>query len=293
MTYWFAAIVAVALSLGQPGQTGGHVPFDAWVPPAERLWIAHIAKGEAEAYPGESNRVAKACGADPEFLACRARNLKSARYPVATLHAAPSGSSAVLATILEERQVLTTGELVFAWSIEMTAKAGTRLAWLEAERMLDDYGLYVAGVQRRGDWVRLLGSIPVDGWLRVAPSPTPDGQPSPLLFVWVTPLAGHIVTLSALEARWPDGRRQQIEEGRDYLVQKVVGDVVEFRTEVPSDFPCGEAVSDPPEKPPTLRAPTSEFFGPGGAPRFFPKYTRGCCPAPSDTPAPWDLPVSA
>ena len=79
----------------------------------ERLWTVQIGNGVNEAYPGESSQVARICG-DPASVtganadawhACRGKNLQRARYRIATLHAAPTGRSPVVASLFEERRV--------------------------------------------------------------------------------------------------------------------------------------------------------------------------------------------
>ena len=51
---------------------------------------------------------------------------------------------------------------------------------------------------------------------------------------------------------------------------------IEFRAEIPSDFDCGEPVTDPVPLPPILQTEASEFFNPDGTARFSTKYTKGC-----------------
>jgi hypothetical protein len=128
-------------------------------------------------------------------------------------------------------------------------------------------------VQRRGEWVRLLGSIPADGWLRLTPDPLPDDAP---VYIYISPLSEEIVTLSPLVAEWPDGSKRQTVPGT-YRVVRIGTGTVEFREEVPSDFPCEEGpVVDPVPMPPVLRSPTSELFNSDGTPRFSRTYTKGC-----------------
>jgi hypothetical protein len=197
--------------------------------------------------------------------------MAGARFRVANLHAAPTASSRVVAVIFEERRLADQNGLHFEWTIELTANPSVPLPWPEGD-MAFDYGLHVAGVQRRGDWVRLLTSIPVDGWLRTNDINAPGDHP---LYVYVHPLEDEIVNLGPLSAEWPDRRREQTQEG-SFRILRVANDTVEFRQEIPSDYPCGEQVTDPAPLPPTLRARTSEFFNSDGTPRFAEKYTKGC-----------------
>jgi hypothetical protein len=72
-----------------------------------------------------------------------------------------------------------------------------------------------------------------------------------------------VVDLSSLLATGPDGRKRRIVDG-SYLVTSVSKTgVVHFRAEIPSDFPCGEPVTDPVRLPPTFRAGAAEFFNAG------------------------------
>ena len=100
-------------------------------------------------------------------------------------------------------------------------------------------------------------------------------MPSLAVRASVEPLTGNIVEMSPLRADWPDGRSRLTDHG-SFLIQKVDGAFIEFRAEIPSDFACGNPVTDPVPVPPTLRAATSEFFNRDGSPRFADKYTKGC-----------------
>jgi len=112
-------------------------------------------------------------------------------------------------------------------------------------------------VQRRGQWVRLLTSIPVDGWLAI----TPDGSDSARsIAVHVSPLEGQVVTMA----------------GESYRILRIAAGTVEYRREIPSDYGCGESAIDPVPLPQTLRTPVASLFDPEGTPRFRQKYTRGC-----------------
>jgi hypothetical protein len=275
----FVCCFAIGASLLEAGQARTELPPVSRIPIEERLWTAEIGNGRSEAYPGESDDLERACG-DARHVtgltvdvwhACRARHIKAARYRIATLHAAPSASSAVVASLYEERRVVSGGGLEFEWTVEPTSNPAKRLVWPEAGEAFD-YGLHVAGVQRRGNWVRLLTSIPADGWLPITDPDEPGTMP---IYIRVSSLADQIVEVSALTASWPDGSRRQIAEG-SYLVQRVSGGFIAFRAEIPSDFACGDPVTDPVPLPPTLSARASEFFNPNGTPRFSTKYTKGC-----------------
>jgi hypothetical protein len=277
---WLLSAIVLGIGLTQAGPKFAQSPPVRDIPLEERLWLAQIANGSFDPFPEESAQLLKACG-DPRlvfgrtaatYYACVTKYMKAARYLIAKLYAAPTESSPVVASVFEERKVTAENQFEFTWTVELTSHAGDRLPWPDAAAVFD-YGLHLAGVQRRGDWVRLLTSIPADGWLRITPTPNiPDGLP---LYVYVEPLNGQIVNLSPLTARWPDGRRELTEQGT-YLILNITRAVVEFRAEIPSDFACGETVTDPVPVPPTLRAPTSEFFNRDGTPRFSEAYTKGC-----------------
>jgi hypothetical protein len=269
-------VICLGLLAGSQGRSD--LPPVSRVPIEERLWTAEIVHGEAEAYPGESSQLAKACG-DPSsvsgltadvWYACRAKHISPARYRIAVLHSAPNESSPVVASVYEERRIDSSNQLAFTWTVELASHRGERLPWPDAIGAFD-YGLHLAGVQRRGGWVRLLSSIPTDGWMRI----TSVGAEPPV-YIWVSPLEGQIVDLSPLMASWPDGRRRQI-EGGSYLIQSVSGaGSIEFRAEIPSDYNCGQSVTDPVPLPPALKARAAEFFDENGTPRFFTAYTKGC-----------------
>lgn len=246
---WFVAVILAVFSL-PAGPGGAQLPPRELIEAEERLWTAVISGG-----------------AGPP-----AKEEKALRYQISALHASPSDSSPVVARVFEERLVGPDLELVLRWSVERSAGLGEPLPWPDAIYAFD-YGLHVEGVQRRGNWVRLLSSIPVDGWLRINTEPEP--QNDELLYVYVTPLDGGVFHLEPLMAQWPDGSTRHI-TGGDYLIQKVAGGFVEFREEVPSDYSCGLAVIDPEPLPPSLRAATSEFFSRDGTARFATKYTKGC-----------------
>src|SRR5688572_16494659 len=268
---WVVVCLAVSACATPAGQLEPELPTVDRIPFSERMWTVQISNGVNEAFPGEFRQLTRVRGdassvtgltADA-WYACQAKNLRSAQYRIASLHAAPTASSSVVASIFEERRVNAIGEPEFVWTVERTSNPGVPVVWPDAEFAFD-YGLHVAGVQRRGNWVRLLTSIPVDGWLRITTLPEiPDDAP---VYVYIQPLTTQIVNLSPLTAQWPDGRKGTVQEGA-FLIQQVVDRTIEFREEIPSDFACGEQVTDPVPLPPTLRAPASEFFNPDGTPR--------------------------
>lgn len=244
----------------------------------DRRWLVEIANGSTDPFPEDSARLASACG-DPRlvsgltadaYYACRAKYIKPARYRIAEVHATPSEASPVVASLFEERRVATNNQLEFIWTLEMTDRPGRQLPWPDSVDAFD-YGLHISGAHRRGDWVRLLTSIPVDGWLRI----TPEGQGGSI-YVWVSALPGTIVDLSPLLAIGQDGRERPI-GGGPYLVKSVSDTgMIEFREKIPSDYSCGEPVIDPVPLPPTLRSRADEFFYADGTPRFSMTYTKGC-----------------
>jgi hypothetical protein len=273
------ATVMLLSALSLAGQSTTELPPITRISLAERLWLAEIHSAGTEPSAGELRELARVCGQDgaasrptaEPWLACRARVLKPSRYRILTLHAAPRATSPVVATLFEERSVGTYGYFQFTWTLERASRPGVRLAWPDAAQAFD-YGLHIAGVQRRGDWVRLLDSIPVDGWLPVTPENNPGARPP---YVRVSSLDTQLVGVGPLQATWPDGHRERT-EGGPVLIQRITGDTIEFRDEIPSDFACGERVVDPVPLPPTLRAPLSALFNANGTPRFSETYTKGC-----------------
>ena len=173
-----------------------------------------------------------------------------------------------MASLFEERTVAPDNQLAYDWTFEVPS-TGQPLAWPES-RLAFDYGLHIAGAHREGQWVRLLSKIPVDGWLRIT-----DGQAGSF-FIEVSPLQGEIIALSPMMATWPDGHQRRI-DGGSYLVKRLSKTgVIWFRAEIPSDYACGELVTDPVPLPPMLRTEAGQFFNPDGTPRFATVYTKGC-----------------
>jgi hypothetical protein len=228
----------------------------AQVPVEERLWTVNISGGRK--VPAEEfEQLKTACGSASTraWRECTSRFVESARRAIATLHAAPDPASPVVGWLFEGLH-LAGSQLEFEWTLERASEPGRRLAWADAPAAFD-YGIAIAGVQRRGEWVRLLSSIPVDGWLGI----TPEGSDAARsIAVHVSPLDGQVIAMA----------------GESYRILRIVPGAVEYRREIPSDFGCGEPVTAPVPLPPTLRAPVASLFDPEGTPRFREKYTRGC-----------------
>lgn len=276
---WWLCSVIVGLGVIQAGTPQTYLPPVTAVPVSERLSLVHLYAGSFNPFAKEYARLEKACG-DPgqqwgqhaaAYLACVVKHAPKARYRVATLHAAPSASSPVVASIYEELQPDLEGRLTVT-NLDRVSHPGERLPWPDAA-FIGDYGLPIAGAQRRGEWVRLLSSIPVDGWLPV----TPEDREVPGLAIQIHthPLIHIVVEMSSVKAQGPDGRIREIKQG-SFLIQRIDGAFIEFRDEIESDANCGEPVTDPSPLPPTLRAPITELFNPDGSARFHEKYTKGC-----------------
>jgi hypothetical protein len=199
---------------------------------------------------------------------CFSRNVHPVRLRVGLLHARPDSSRLAVANVharLEVRQAEFDG-LGFGLDVELIAKPGQFIPWV-ADVGDWGYGLHISGVRVRGRWIQLIGSpLPPSAWLPM------DSQTLPAT---VTPLTGQILRLPPLRARWPDGAMRAISEG-PYLFYRAAEDRIEFRAEIPSDFPCGEDLTPPSVMPPRLRTTPKELFGPDGAPRFEGVYTKGC-----------------
>ena len=273
---WLLSSILVGLAVAQASP---ELPPVNRVPVAERLWLTTIAGWSSDPFAEVYAQLFKVCGDSGQqwgpnaaaYLACQAKNIKLARYRVATMHAAPSVTSPVVASIYIETISATDGRIA-VMNVDRASHPGERLPWPDSEQ-IGDYGLNVSGVQRRGDWIRLLTSIPADGWIRVVPD---HGAEPPLAIrAHVNTLTYTIVDMSQMQATWPDGRSALTEQG-SYKIQKVDGPFIEFRAEIPSDFACGDPVTDPVPLPPILRAHISELFNRDGSPRFATKYTKGC-----------------
>jgi len=242
--------------------------------------MAHIVNGMREEGDPEYRRLETICGPRPrqygsdmdKWANCMQSNARPLRHPITTLHAGPTETSEVLATVFEQRRFTDNGDSELTWNIARTSAPSVVVPWPESREVFD-YGLHVAGVQREGEWVRLLGSIPVDGWLRITESPSvPDRARAR---VYVEDLEGQIVELRRVQATWPDGSFRRIGAG-SYLIRSIGRAGVEFRAEIPSDFDCGEPVMDPAPLPPLLRASVADLFDSDGGPRFFKSHTKGC-----------------
>jgi hypothetical protein len=234
------------------------------VPPVQRLHLASFSMApHADApFEEEGRRMADLC---PGWeRACVARHLRPVTRRIATLQAEPSATSPVVGWVVARLQA---GDHGLALDVERAGASGERAVWLPG---VGDhtYGIHVAGVRPRAEWVQFAG-LPLvgDAWtLRDGPDWTAH----------VTPLDdGTVVDLDPVEAMFPDGSTRLTERG-SYVVTDIHGDRVSFRAEIATDFDCGADVQPPPVMPPILRAPAGAFFGPDGAPRFAEKYTKGC-----------------
>ena len=245
---WLLTFVVAGSAFVQAGPQVNQLPPAHAIPPEERLWLVRISS---------------------------AKFIKPARYPIAQVHAAPSEGSPVVATLFEDRTVGPSNLPHMVWTLETAEQPGQRLPWPGYGEAFD-YGLHIPGAHRTGEWIRLLTSIPVDGWLRI-PS---DREPAPIQ-VHVSGLQNEVVNLlnlsSSLRAIGPDGNLREIAEGPYFVKRVSTTGMIEFRKEIPSDFGCSvHPVIDPVPLPPTLHAPAAEFFNPDGTPRFSTKYWRGC-----------------
>lgn len=246
---------AFVLGLLLAGQIATDLPAAAQVPAAERLWTATLASTSKSA-DGEFARVLTRCrsASTRAWKECTATYFDSTRRRIATLHAAPNASSAIVGTVFEELAFASSDQLQYRWTVERATAPGERLAWPAAAAAFD-HGLRVSGVQRRGNWIRLLSSIPVDGWIAVPPD-TDNGPRS--IDISARPVTGEIVEMG----------------GESYKVLRVTDGTVEYRREIPSDG-CVVTGQEPPT-PPTLRMPLAALFAPDGQTRFAVKHARGC-----------------
>lgn len=236
------------------------------VPPVQRLYLATFALApHADApFRDEAERLDGLCGTD---VACRTKQLRTTTRRIAPLHADEGATSPVVGYVVARLARDGSGGVTFALDVESGTEPDRRATWIAS---VGDYtyGIHVAGVRPRPEWLQLVG-LPLvgDAWtLREGADWTAH----------VEPLAGGIVVdLQPLEAMFPDGSMRLTERG-SYVVTDVHGDRVTFRGEVGSDFDCGADVPRPAVMPPLLRAPAGAFFDAGGTPRFAEKYTRGC-----------------
>ena len=227
----------------------------AQVPVEERLWTVNISS-DRKAPTEEFEQLKKACGSASTraWRECTNRFVEASRRRIATLHASADAASPIVGSLFEGLR-LAGNQLEFEWTLER-AEPNRRLEWADSPAAFD-YGIVIAGVQRRGGWVRLLSSVPVDGWLAI----TSEGSTTPRwIAVAAAPLEGQVVEMS----------------GDSHRILRIAAGTVEYRREIPSDFACGQSVTDPVPPPPTIRAPIAALFNPEGTPRFRQKYTRGC-----------------
>lgn len=278
---WLLTFVVAGAVLVQSGLPADQLPPAHSIPPEERLWLVQISNGAGNPFPEEVVQIKKACGDSfngltaEVYFACSAKFIKPARYPIAQLHAAPIENSAVVATLFEDRTVGPNNRPHMVWTLETASRPGQRVPWPGYGEAFD-YGLHIPGAHRKGEWVRLLTSIPVDGWLRIPR----DAEPAPIQ-VHVSGLQREVVNLlnlsSSLWAVGPDGNPREIAEGSYFVKGVSKSGIIEFRKEIPSDFDCRvHPVIDPVPLPPTFQAHAAEFFNPNGTPRFSTKYWKGC-----------------
>lgn len=236
------------------------------VPPVQRLYLATFALApHADApFRHEAERLDGLCGLD---TACRARRLRTTTRRIAPLHADEGVTSPVVGYVVARLASDDSGTTTFALDVESAAQPDRHATWIPSVGDYS-YGIHVAGVRPRPEWLQLVG-LPIvgDAWtLRAGADWTAH----------VEPLAGGIVVdVQPLDAMFPDGSMRVTERG-SYVVTDVHGDRVTFRAEVASDFDCGADVPRPAVMPPLLRAAAGAFFEADGTPRFAEKYTKGC-----------------
>jgi hypothetical protein len=152
------ALVAPAVSPLYAGQGTSDRPPASAVPVAERLWTAVLATGNS--YDSdEPGRLQSLCGVEPRggvahdaWITCRKKNVRPVPHRVATVHAAPNETSAVVATIFEQALIFEFGELLTELTVELSSNPGVLVPW-PGSSGVSGYGLYVSSVQRRGNWV--------------------------------------------------------------------------------------------------------------------------------------------
>ena len=252
------ALVALAITAGTVLFAQGRPDLApiAQVPVEERLWTVNLSS-DRKTPAEEFEQLKKACGSASTraWRECTNRFVEAGRRRIATLHASADPASPIVGSLFEGLR-LAGSQLEFEWTLERATEPDRRFAWADSPAAFD-YGIAIAGAQRRGDWVRLLSSIPVDGWLAT----TPEGSSTPRsIAVDVEPLEGQVVEMS----------------GDSYRILRIATGTVEYRREIPSDFACGQSVTNPVPPPPTIRTPIAALFNPEGTPRFRQKYTRGC-----------------
>jgi hypothetical protein len=252
------AMLALAMTAGAVVFAQGRPDLApiAQVPVEERLWTVNISS-DRKTPAEEFEQLKKACGSASTraWRECTNRFVEAGRRRIATLHASADPASPIVGSLFEGLR-LAGNQLEFEWTLERAAEPHRRIAWADSPAAFD-YGVIVAGVQRRGGWVRLLSSAPFDGWLAISP----EGSSTPQsIAVDVMPLEGQVVEMS----------------GESYRILGIAAGTVEYRREIPSDFACEQSVTDPVPRPPTIRAPIPELFSRDGRARFSVKYSKGC-----------------
>src|SRR5688572_4081911 len=174
------------------------------VPPVQRLHLANFAIApHAEApFEEESKRLEAVCGFEPT---CRARRLKPTARRIATLHADQAAQSPVVGYVVARLAVDESQRLTTALDIERATAEGGREVWISSVGDWS-YGIHVAGVRPRGEWLQL-AALPLvgDAWtLRDGPD-------------WTAHLerldGGIVVDLHPVEAMFPDGSTRLTERG--------------------------------------------------------------------------------
>lgn len=234
----------------------------------QRLFIASFSLGSGldARYQQEEKRLQAVCkGRDP---ACFAKHFSAVRQRVATLRSQPRASAQVVGHLVAVLKVSDEefGGLAIGIEVETSSDPARIGTWLKD---VGDwgYGIHVSGVRPQGEWLQLT-QVPFVGaaWLSAT---------QPDLTAEVVPITNQILELQPLAATFPNGGKGAVTAG-SYLVTRISEGRVEFRSEVATDFSCGEAVEPPRVMPPLLRAVPAEFFNADGTPRFVLKYQRGC-----------------
>lgn len=274
---WTVPMICMVIA-GASGCATGMAPATrggARLPMAkDRLFIAILVPARIDRmYQAELDRLTRLCLGKP--LGCQSQQFLSHREQVGLLRERPTSDARVTGTIYASLRMRrgqysdpSYGDfetLAVALEVEAPRHPGVYREWIPD---VGDwgYGVYISGVLVRNGWVSFVNSSIVEGWL------SPDQG---ALTVDVTPLKGEIVHLSPLLASWPAGVERAIEPGQ-YLITNVIGDRIEFRQEIESDFACGKEVEPPATMPPTLHTTADHLFNLDGSARFDVVYTKGC-----------------
>ena len=223
----------------------------------------------------ERARLAGICGAEwtREGETCLSRNLRPRRQRFAALYPRPDEAAApvgylVLSLIVTAHPAQ---QLGLGMDVEWARRPGVYHRWI-ADLGDWGYGYYIDGdAVDAGAWLRLVGPPPLRSvWLP---------KRGENLHAFVASPVGNVVRLERVPARHVAGGAATTVVG-EFTITRIVGDEVDFRSELPSDMPCGpeepDALPAPAVPPPILRAPASAFFDAAGRPRFSTVYTKGC-----------------